>query len=232
MSKSKKVFAIIPARGGSKRIKKKNIKIFNKRPMIYWPLKLLKTSKMFDKIVVSTDDKNIKNISLKFGADIVIDRPNELSDDITGTQAVIKHSIKHLEDKKFKIDYVCCVYPCTPFLQITALKKAANLAYKYKKFVFPIVEYSHPIQRAMYMKKKNDLSFLNKRNENVRTQDLKKTYHDAGQFYFGNKKTWISTKKMHSYSKGIVLPGWRVVDIDNNDDWLRAEKILNILKKN
>ena len=229
MSKSKKVFAIIPARGGSKRIKKKNIKIFNKKPMIYWPLKLLKTSKIFDKIVVSTDDKNIKNISLKFGADIVIDRPKELSDDITGTQAVIKHSIKNLEDKKFKIDYVCCVYPCTPFLQIADLKKAANLAYKYNQFVFPILEYSHPIQRAMNLKKKNDLSFLNKRNENVRTQDLKKTYHDAGQFYFGNKKTWISSKKMHSYSKGIVLPGWRVVDIDNNDDWLRAE---NILKKN
>ena len=154
MSKSKKVFAIIPARGGSKRIKKKNIKIFNKKPMIYWPLKLLKTSKIFDKIVVSTDDKNIKNISLKFGADIVIDRPKELSDDITGTQAGIKHSIKNLEDKKFKIDYVCCVYPCTPFLQIADLKKAANLAYKYNKFVFPILEYSHPIQRAMYMKKK------------------------------------------------------------------------------
>ena len=81
------------------------------------------------------------------------------------------------------------------------------------------------------MKKKNDLSFLNKRNENVRTQDLKKTYHDAGQFYFANKKTWISNKKMHSYSKGIMLPSWRVVDIDNSDDWVRAEKILKILKK-
>jgi pseudaminic acid cytidylyltransferase len=230
MNNSKKVFAIIPARGGSKRIKKKNIKIFNKKPMIYWPLKVLKMSKLFDKIIVSTDDKNIKDASLKFGADIVIDRPKELSDDITGTQDVIKHSIRYLEDKKFKIDYVCCVYPCTPFLQITDLKKAANLAYKYKKFVFPILEYSHPIQRAMYLNKKNDLSFLNKKNENIRTQDLKKTYHDAGQFYFANKKTWISAKKMHSYSKGIVLPGWRVVDIDNSDDWVRAEKILNILK--
>jgi len=230
MRNSKKVFAIIPARGGSKRIKKKNIKIFNKKPMIYWPLKILKMSKLFDKIIVSTDDKNIKDLSLKFGADIVIDRPKELSDDITGTQDVIKHSIRYLEDKKFKIDYVCCVYPCTPFLQIGDLKKAKNLSYKYKKFVFPIAEYTHPIQRAMYLNKKNDLSFLNKKNENIRTQDLNKTYHDAGQFYFANKKTWVSVKKMHSYSKGIILPGWRVVDIDNSDDWVRAEKILNILK--
>ena len=114
MSKSKRFLQLYLQEVEVKELKK-NIKIFNKKPMIYWPLKLLKTSKIFDKIVVSTDDKNIKNISLKFGADIVIDRPKELSDDITGTQAVIKHSIKNLEDKKFKIDYVCCVYPCTPF---------------------------------------------------------------------------------------------------------------------
>ena len=160
---------------------------------------------------------------MKFGADIVIDRPKELSDDITGTQAVIKHSIKNLEDKKFKIDYVCCVYPCTPFLQIADLKKAANLAYKYNKFVFPILEYSHPLQRAMYMKKKNDLSFLNKRNENVRTQDLKKTYHDAVSFILEIKKLGYLLKKCIALKKVLYFQVG-VVDIDNNDDYLEQKK--------
>ncbi len=225
MKKLKKVLAILPARGGSKRIKKKNIKIFNGHPMIYWTLKILKNSNLFDKIIVSTEDKKIKNLSLKFGADIIIERPKKLSDDYTGTQEVISHSIKYLENQKLKFDYVCCVYPCSPFLQVNDLKKAAKIAYTNDKFVFPVSEYSHPIQRAMHKSKNKDLHFINKKNVQMRTQDLKKTFHDAGQFYFAKKKTWISSKKMHSYSKGIVIPNWRTVDIDNTNDWIKAQKI-------
>ena len=164
MKKIKKVLAILPARGGSKRIKKKNIKVFNGKPMIYWPLKTLIKSKLFDQIIVSTDDQKIKKLSLKFGADVIIERPKKLSGDFIGTQEVINHSIRHLENQNFKFDYVCCVYPCSPFLQISDLKKAAKIAYSNDKFVFPVLKYSHPIQRAMYQSKNKDLYFINKRN--------------------------------------------------------------------
>ncbi|MBD1166870.1 pseudaminic acid cytidylyltransferase [Pelagibacterales bacterium SAG-MED09] len=229
MKKIKKVLAILPARGGSKRIKKKNIKIFNGKPMIYWSLKILIKSKLFDKIIVSTEDQKIKKLSLKFGANVIIERPKKLSGDFVGTQEIINHSIKHLENQNFKFDYVCCVYPCSPFLQISDLKKAAKIAYTNDKFVFPVLEYSHPIQRAMYQRKNKDLHFINKRNEKKRTQDLRKTFHDAGQFYFAKKKIWMSSKKMHSYAKGIVIPNWRAIDIDNTNDWIRAQKISKYL---
>jgi len=225
----KNIFAIIPARGGSKRIKRKNIKNFNGKPMIYWTINKIKKSGLFKKIVVSTEDTEIKNISLKFGADHVIDRPKYLADDITGTQDVIKDAIKNLEKKNFKFDLIFCIYPCNPFLQILDLKKALSTKNNQNKFVFPVVEYSHPIQRSMRFKKHGDLYFLDEKGGNSRTQDLEKTYHDAGQFYFANKESWLSSRKMHSYSKGIILPGWRVVDIDNEDDWKRAENLSKIL---
>ncbi len=225
----KTIFAIIPARGGSKRIKRKNIKNFNGKPMIYWTLKKIKKSGLFKKIIVSTEDKEIKTKSLKFGADIVIDRSKRLADDITGTQDVIKHAINFLIKKKFKFDFVFCIYPCNPFLQILDLKKALSIKNNQSKFVFPVVEYSHPIQRSMRFRKNRDLYFLDEKSGNCRTQDLEKTFHDAGQFYLANKKTWLSSKKMHSYSKGIILPSWRVVDIDNEDDWKRAENLSKTL---
>ena len=230
MKKNKKVLAILPARGGSKRIKKKNIKIFNGKPMIYWSLKTLIKSNLFHKIIVSTEDKKIKDLSIKFGADIIVERPKKLADDFTGTQEVINHSIKYLENQNLKFDYVSCVYPCSPFLKISDLKKALKLSFTSEKFIFPVLEYSHPIQRAMFKKKNKDLYFLNKKNQNRRTQDFKKTFYDAGQFYFAKKKTWLSKKKMHSFAKGIVVPNWRVIDIDNNEDWIKAQKISKYLK--
>ena len=225
MKKTKKIIAIIPARGGSKRIKRKNIKNFNGQPIIYWTLKNIIKSGLFKKIIVSTEDKEIKRKSLKFGADIVIDRPKHLADDMTGIQDTIKHAIHFLKERNFEFDFVFCIYPCTPFLQISDLKKAISLEKKQNKFIFPLVEYAHPIQRSMRFKKNGDLYFLDKKSGNRRTQDLEKTYHDAGQFYLANIKLWLSRKKMHSYSKGIILPNWRVVDIDNEDDWKRAENL-------
>ena len=225
------IIAIIPARGGSQRIKKKNIKKFFSKPILYWTIKILKKSKLFDKIIVSTDNFEIKKISYQLGCDEVINRPKKLSDNITGTKPVIEHAIKTLENK-YKIKYVCCVYPCNPFLSINDLKKSLQILKKnIKNFIFPVTEYPHPVQRAFQLKKNNKVVFFDKKNELKRTQDLIKSFHDVGQFYWGTKNNWLSKKKLHSDSVGLPISKWRSVDIDNLDDWKKAELLFTIYKK-
>ena len=225
------IIAIIPARGGSKRIKNKNIKNFLSKPILYWTLKSLQKSNLFNRIIVSTDNLNIKNISLKLGVDEIIDRPKNLSDDITPTKPVIEHAIKNMKFKDHKkVKFICCVYPCNPFLNSNDLKNSFKMLKKnLKNFVFPITEYPHPIQRAFKLKKDNKLIFFNKKNELTRTQDLIKSFHDAGQFYWGTKNNWLSKNKMHSNSLGYIISKWRSVDIDNNEDWKKAELLFKLL---
>jgi pseudaminic acid cytidylyltransferase len=226
------IFAIIPARGGSQRIKKKNIKKFYSKPILYWTVKALKESKLFSKIVLTTDSNKIKKIGEKLGFDYIISRPANLADNFTPTKPIIEHAIRVLK-KNFKIKYACCVYPSNPFLNSLDLKKSFKILKKnIKNFVFPITEYTHPIQRAFRLSKKNKLIFFNKKNELTRTQDLLKSYHDAGQFYWGSVGNWLSKKKMHSNGIGLIIPKWRVVDIDNFQDWKRAELLFKILKNN
>ena len=226
------IFAIIPARGGSQRIKKKNIKKFYSKPILYWTIKALRKSRLFSKIVLTTDDSQIKKVGEQLGFDYVISRPSNLADNFTPTKPVIEHAIKFLT-KKFKIKYACCVYPCNPFLNSLDLKKSFKiLESNKKKFVFPITEYAHPIQRSFKLKKNNNLIFFNKKYESTRTQDLVKYYHDTGQFYWGTISNWLSKKKMHSNGMGLLIPKWRVVDIDNLDDWKRAELLFKIFKFN
>ena len=224
------IFAIIPARGGSQRIKKKNIKKFYSKPILYWTLKALKKSRLFSKIVLTTDDDQIKKTGEQLGFDHIISRPSNLADNYTPTKPVIEHAIRVLK-KKFKIKHVCCVYPCNPFLNSLDLKKSFKILKKSKKnFVFPIAEYVHPIQRAFKLTKNNKLIFFRKKYESIRTQDLVKSYHDVGQFYWGSVSNWLSKKKMHSNGIGLPIPKWRVVDIDNLQDWKRAELLFKILK--
>jgi pseudaminic acid cytidylyltransferase len=225
------IIAIIPARGGSQRIKRKNIKKFFSKPILYWTIKILKKSNLFDKIIVSTDDLQIKKISQQLGINQIIDRPKNLSDNITATKPVIEHAIKTLSYKD-KIKYVCCVYPCNPFLNIKDLKKCFKILKKnLQNFIFPITEYPHPIQRAFKLKENNKIIFFEKKNELKRTQDLIKSFHDAGQFYWGEKNNWLSKKKLHSSSIGLPISKWRSVDIDNKDDWKKAELLFKMYKK-
>ena len=224
------IFAIIPARGGSQRIKKKNIKKFYSKPILYWTVKALKQSKLFSKIVLTTDSNKIKKIGEKLGFDYIISRPANLADNFTPTKPIIEHAIRVLKEN-FKIKYACCVYPSNPFLNSLDLKKSFKILKKnIKNFVFPITEYTHPIQRAFRLSKKNKLIFFKKKNELTRTQDLVKSYHDAGQFYWGSVDNWLGKKKMHSNGIGLIIPKWRVVDIDNFQDWKRAELLFKILK--
>ena len=224
------IFAIIPARGGSQRIKKKNIKKFYSKPILYWTIKVLKKSKLFSKIVLTTDNNQIRKTGERLGCDYIISRPSNLAGDYTPTKPVIEHAVSFLK-KKFKIKYVCCVYPCNPFLNSLDLKKSFKILKKNKRnFVFPIAEYTHPIQRALKLTKKNKLLFFSKKYELTRTQDLIKSYHDVGQFYWGSVTSWLSKKKMHSNGIGLPIPKWRAVDIDNLQDWKRAELLFKVLK--
>ena len=222
--------AVIPARGGSKRIPRKNIKTFCGRPMIAWAISKARDSGLFDKIIVSTDDAEIAELARNWGAETPFVRPVDLADDLTPTVPVVAHAVKSCLDTGWEADYVCCIYPCVPFLQAEDLAIALDLAQKKNAdFVYPVTEYAHPIQRAMRQLAGGKMQFLNPTYELTRTQDLEKTYHDAGQFYWGKTSAWLEHKKMHTDGLGFSIPNWRVVDIDSADDWRRAELIFNAI---
>ena len=211
---------IIPARSGSKRIKNKNIKKFLLDPIIGLTIKKLKFTKLFKKIVVTSDSDKILNIANSYGADLLIKRSKNLSDDYTTTESVIHNAIDKLESK-LSFDNVCCVYPCNPFLDKIDLTKALDLLVKFRNhFILSVCKYSHPIQRALLVNKNNEVKFCNKKYLKTRTQDLNPFFYDAGQFYLARKEIWKNKRKKN---KGIIIPAWRCHDIDTIEDWIRAE---------
>jgi pseudaminic acid cytidylyltransferase len=218
--------AVIPARGGSKRIPRKNIKEFFGKPMIAWTIATALESRLFDHVIVSTDDEEIAAISRKWGAETPFSRPTELADDLTPTVPVIAHAVQACLDKAWEVEYACCIYPCAPFLQVDDLILTFDLLQKNNAdFVYPVTEYAHPIQRAMRQLPSGQMQFINPENEVTRTQDVEKFFHDSGQFYWGKASAWLESKKMHTDGIGMTIPNWRVVDIDSVDDWLRAENL-------
>ena len=223
--------AVIPARGGSKRIPRKNIRFFHGKPMIAWSIEVAKASEMFEHIIVSTDDQEIAEIAIKFGAEVPFLRPEELSDDIAPTVPVIAHSVSSCEQLGWHFDNVCCIYPCAPFIEVNDLIGAYRvLVSSGSDYVYPIAEFSHPIQRAMSRCETGRMEFVNPEFETVRTQDLNDFYHDTGQFYWGKSSSWKSLIKMHSEGNGFVVPSWSSVDIDTEDDWRRAELMFRLRK--
>lgn len=222
--------AIIPARGGSKRIPRKNIKIFNDRPMIAWAIDAARKSGLFDHILVSTDDPEIMQIAQDWGAEVPFIRPRDIADDLTPTVPVIAHALKECLRLGWDVDHACCIYPGVPFLESSDLIKSFQLLVESgANFVYPVTEYVHPTQRAMRRLFNGQMEFLEVKSELTRTQDLETTYHDAGQFYWGKIDAWIDQKRMHSEGIGMVIPNWRVVDIDNLEDWKRAELLSAII---
>jgi len=218
--------AVIPARGGSKRIPRKNIKEFFGRPMISWAISAALGAKLFDEVVVSTDDEEIASIANNSGAKTPFMRPSELADDLTPTVPVIAHAISEYARNGVTVEYACCIYPCSPFIESEDLVAGFNLMREFgSDFVYPVSEYPHPVQRAMRQLKNGKMEFLQSEFELTRTQDLEKTYHDCGQFYWGVGQAWLDNKKMHTDGLGMILPSWRFVDIDSEDDWKRAEDI-------
>ena len=222
--------AVIPARGGSKRIPRKNIKEFHGKPMISYAITAAKESGLFRYIVVSTDDDEIAKVAREWGADVPFLRPSELANDYTATVPVIAHAIETCHSYRWKFDYVCCIYPGVPFIQIDDLKGAlASIKASEADYCFPITEYPSAIQRGLKRLDNGKMQPFYPEFEKTRTQDLEPAYYDAGQFYWGKTDAWLTNPSVHGSGVGYVIPHWRVVDIDTPDDWGRAEVMSSIL---
>jgi pseudaminic acid cytidylyltransferase len=219
--------AVIPARGGSKRIPRKNIKLFAGKPMIAYAIEAAKQCGLFAHVVVSTDDQEIAEISRAFGAETPVPRPLHLADDHTPTVPVIAHAVTACESLGWQFDHVCCIYPGVPFIQQDDVKSALKLLQGTVSaaYCFPITEFPSAIQRALRRKESGLVEPFHPGYELTRTQDLEPAYHDAGQFYWGHKQSWLNNPRIHHSGVGLVIPNWRVVDIDTPEDWERAEAI-------
>lgn len=224
---------VIPARGGSKRIPRKNIKQFCGKPLIAWSIEKAIESDCFDKIIVSTDDIEIANIAKKCGAEVPFIRPRELSDDYTSTTEVISHAIKFQIENSKKPSIVCCIYPTAPFVQTNDIKHGLEiLKTGGVDYVFSVTTFAYPIQRSFRMTKDQKIEMFWPEYLNSRSQDLEEAWHDAGQFYWGITNAWLEKKSVISKnSKPIRLPRYRVQDIDNYEDWERAEWMFKIMNK-
>ena len=225
--------AIIPARGGSKRIPRKNIREFSGKPMIAHAITVARQSGMFEHIIVSTDDEEIACIAKNFGAEIPFMRPPELADDHTPTVPVIAHAISiACQRLGWNVEYACCLYPCVPFIQVADLKGALELLrVSHAAYSFPVTEFSSAVQRALRRLPDGRMQPFYPEYELARTQDLEPAYHDVGQFYWGKADAWLTNDKIHRSGVGLPIPNWRVVDIDTPDDWERAEMVYAALNK-
>ena len=224
--------AVIPARGGSKRIPHKNIKPFCGKPMIAWSIEAAQRSQCFDRVIVSTDDDEIAEISQSYGAEIPFIRPSSLSDDYTATLPVITHAIDWLEQNACDPSVICCIYATAPFLTEKDLRQGFELLSSSDEcdYAFAVTSYGFPIQRAFRITEQGCICMFNPEMYDARSQDLEEAWHDAGQFYWGRKEAWISQKPIFSaQSAPVVLPRHRVQDIDTLEDWKRAELMYKTL---
>ncbi|MFK5985251.1 MAG: pseudaminic acid cytidylyltransferase [Pseudomonadota bacterium] len=213
--------AIIPARGGSKRIPKKNIKNFMGKPIIAYSIEAAKQSNLFDEILVSTDDDEIADIAKSYGASVPFKRPENLSDDFTGTTPVVRHAANWFRDNLQKAEHICCIYSTAPFVQVKYLQQGFELLKSMQQgMTYSLTTFAFPIQRAQKMDKSgHPIPFYPEYMES-RSQDLDEAYHDAGQFYWWTESSLNQGVKE---KKAVILPRYLVQDIDTLEDWKRAE---------
>jgi pseudaminic acid cytidylyltransferase len=192
--------------------------------MIAYSINCALLSGLFDRVIVSTDDKEIAEVAKKCGAEVPFMRPQELSDDHAPTVPVIAHAIVACQALGWRVDQVCCIYPAAPFLQGTDLANALHmLETSGVDYVFPVAAFPSAIQRALRRLPKGFMEPFYSQYATTRTQDLEPAFYDAGQFYWGLPQTWMQGKTIHQHCAGLVIPSWRVVDIDTDEDWQRAE---------
>jgi pseudaminic acid cytidylyltransferase len=225
--------AVIPARGGSQRIARKNIRLFNGLPMIAWSIRAALASGVFNRVIVSTDDAEIADIAKAHGAEVPFIRPAELADAHTATTAVIQHAIATLADQGQSFDYVCCIYATAPLLQTCYLRQGLEMlhASPEKSYAFPVCSFGFPVQRALRVNASGALTPLYPQYRDTRSQDLPAAWQDAGQFYWGRSDAWLRGDVVFSeLSLPVILPRHLVQDIDTEDDWRRAEFLHAALK--
>ena len=216
---------VIPARGGSKRIPRKNIRVFRGLPMIAWSIKAAQAASCFDRIVVSTDDSEIIDIATSYGAEVPFKRPDYLSDDFVGTREVIEHCIHTLRSAGYEYSDVCCLYATAPFVLSSDLQASLSLLEESREgsVVFSSTTYPFPIQRALRVSHDGYTSPYDPSSIVMRSQDLEEFFHDAGQFYWAAPEVWSRNFNLFDSGRCYRLPRWRVQDIDTEEDWRRAE---------
>lgn len=223
---------IIPARGGSKRIPRKNIKEFHGKPMIAYSIEAAKDSGCFDRVIVSTDDAEIADVAKQWGAEAPFIRPDNISDDFATTMDVIQHAIEWCENQGWKFDTVCCIYATAPFIRPEDIKRGLSLlAESGIQYVFSASSFPFPIQRAFYLDESDHVKMFQPEQLNTRSQDLKESFHDAGQFYWGKVAAFKGALPLFdSHSKPVLLPRKRVQDIDTPEDWEFAELLYEVVQ--
>lgn len=222
---------VIPARGGSKRIPRKNIKLFHNKPMIAWSIEAAIKSDIFKKIIVSTDDPEIAEIAIANGAEVPFMRPSNISDDYTNTTDVIAHACNWAKDEGLSIETVCCLYATAPFVRASDLKKAYEVLNSGDwQYVFSTGEYSSPIFRSFKKENEGGVKMFFPEHFETRSQDLPQALFDAGMFYMATSNAWIENLRIFdSHSYPIIIPSYRIQDIDTPQDWERAEILAKVL---
>lgn len=216
---------VIPARGGSKRIPGKNIRPFAGKPIIAYSIEAARTSKLFDRIIVSTDDKEIADVAASLGAEVPFVRPPELSDDYATTGDVVKHCVNWCWENEIPVTYVCCLYATAPFVKPEYLSEGyEKLVATDSSYAFSVTSFPFPIQRAIRINDQGKVEAIWPENIFRRSQDLEDAYHDAGQFYWGRAEAFCNDEVIFSpASVAVLLPRYLVQDIDTIEDWHRAE---------
>ena len=224
---------IIPARGGSKRIPRKNIKSFCGQSIIGYSIKAALDSQCFDQVIVSTDDAEIVEVAKSFGASVPFVRPESLANDYAGTTPVVKHAIEWFDDQGQSPSEVCCLYATAPFVQANAIRKAYNqMKQEQVDYCFTVTSFAFPIQRAIKVTTANKIEMFYPKHLETRSQDLEESYHDAGQFYWGKAEAFKQQKPVFSKDASpYILPRYLVQDIDTLEDWARAEIMYKILQE-
>lgn len=218
--------AIIPARGGSKRIPRKNIRLFNGKPAIAYPIAAAIQSGCFDRVIVSTDDDEIADVAMQCGAQAPFRRPAALADDHTTTLAVVQHAINAIEVlQQQPVQWVCCIYATALFLQPGDLQQGWDLLQEQRaNYAFSVTSVPFQIQRALRITPAGRVAMFHPEHINTRSQDLEPAYHDAGQFYWGRAQAFADAIPVLSDGAvPVILPRYRVQDIDTEEDWLQAE---------
>lgn len=223
--------AVIPARGGSKRVPRKNIRTFHGKPMIAWSIEAARQSGCFDRLIVSTDDREIEAISTACGAEVPFLRPAEFSDDHTSTSAVIAHATQWCIDQGSTPTLVCCIYATAPFVNSEDLRCGLEIISGGAwRFVFSATRFGFPIFRSVRLDEAGRVEMFFPEHFPTRSQDLPEAFHDAGQFYWGRPEAWLRGDRIFdSWSTIVELPRWRVQDIDTDEDWQRAELLAPLI---
>lgn len=223
--------AIIPARGGSKRIPRKNLRDFCGKPMMAWSIEAAMASSLFDHVMVSTDDAEIADVARRWQAEVPFTRPRELSDDFIGTTEVIAHATRWALDAGWPLTAVCCIYATAPLIQASDLRRGMQVLLSGAwHYAFAVTDFPSPIFRAFREHPAGGVEMFFPEHFATRSQDLPAALHDAAQFYWGRPSAWLDGKRMFDrHSAPIRIPRWRVQDIDTEEDWQRAALLFKTL---